>query len=121
MRLLAFTLNGKPASISTDDPQMPLLYDYIAHNQPDLLLDFADTHLLAGEDMAEADLALADADAPVSSGTQRFTPCVVAYGQDEAVVPGRRGAAQAGGRDPSSSRNEVGRHRQTSSQIVITS
>jgi len=26
MKPLAFTLNGKPASISTDDPQMPLLY-----------------------------------------------------------------------------------------------
>ena len=32
--------------------------------EPDFLLDFADTHLLAGEDMAKTDLALADADAP---------------------------------------------------------
>ena len=26
MKLIAFNLNGKPASISADDPQMPLLY-----------------------------------------------------------------------------------------------
>jgi len=26
MKLVAFTVNGRPAAISTDDPQMPLLY-----------------------------------------------------------------------------------------------